>query len=84
MQADDVLPHGKVLAGGDGIVDWEVKPSDPDLITVRFQPLRCVQCAIEMESNSLVEYRIIWSTDELWVNYLGKCDNVFTDSLKKD
>lgn len=76
------MPHGKVFSGGDGIVDWELEPTDPDKVTVRFKPLECNTCDVEMQENSEVSYQIVWGSEELIVNELGKCEDYLYNKYK--
>lgn len=40
---------------------------------ISFKPLKCNQCDIDTELSSEIVYEIVWSTQELYLNTLGKC-----------
>jgi hypothetical protein len=79
----ETAPHGKLVAGGDGIIDWELEPTDPDRVTVRFKPLVCPECEAELLEDSLVAYEIVWASEELILNELGKCENYLYKDVRR-
>jgi hypothetical protein len=46
---------------------------DPDNITLKFKPLRCVGCDMTMETNSLIKYRISWGSSLEYSHIIGLC-----------
>jgi hypothetical protein len=67
------LPHGRLLLGGDGMIQWNIHNEDPDAIDISFKPLKCLQCDLTTQTSSSVVYEIMWSTQEVYLNMLGKC-----------
>ena len=66
------------------MVDWELEPTDPDKVKVRFSPLQCTKCENEL-SDSEVSFEIVWASEEVLLNELGKCeDYVYDKYLQSD
>ena len=53
-QSSGPFPHGRLMAGGDGEIEYDFNSDDPDKIKISFKPLKCHQCDLNIQENSNV------------------------------
>ncbi|CAD8069001.1 unnamed protein product [Paramecium primaurelia] len=69
----DKIPYGQLLLGGDGQINYFFGTTDPDIITIKFKPIKCAGCDMQQEHNSIIKYYVNWGSSIEYSHIIGLC-----------
>ncbi|CAD8166990.1 unnamed protein product [Paramecium octaurelia] len=79
----DKIPYGQLILGGDGQINYFFGTTDPDIITIKFKPIKCVGCDLQQEHNSVIKYYVNWGSSVEYSHIIGLCQYHSYNNLNK-
>ncbi|CAD8070805.1 unnamed protein product [Paramecium primaurelia] len=69
----DKIPYGQLILGGDGQINYLFGTNDPDIISIKFKPIKCAGCDMQQEHNSIIKYYVNWGSSVEYSHIIGLC-----------
>ncbi|CAD8086713.1 unnamed protein product [Paramecium sonneborni] len=79
----DKIPYGSLILGGDGQINYYFGTTDPDIITIKFKPIKCAGCDMQQEHNSIIKYYVSWGSTVEYSHIIGLCQYYSYNNFNK-